>query len=148
MEIARKQLLVVALITAPFVPACATEGGLGRPITGIQGTSYSGLIPPTPGWNMQIGYVHYSGEIGAQREIPIGGLASLGLDATFDMMSATGLYIWDTGEEQLRQPDAESAAGDPLRRRQGQVHPVPDPAVRLQRVPAGQERPGDLFVQG
>lgn len=94
----RRKLLTLVLLAAPLLQAEATEGGIGRPITGLQGTSYSGLIPPTPGWNMQIGYVHYAGEIGGQREIPIGGVASLGLDASFDMLSATGVYIWDTGE--------------------------------------------------
>ena len=65
---------------AAFAPAHATEGAVGRPITGLQAASYSGLIPPTPGWNMQIGYAHYSGDIGGEREIPIGGVSSVGLD--------------------------------------------------------------------
>ena len=79
-------------------PAHATEGAVGRPITGPKVASYSGLIPPTPGWTMQIGYVHYSGDIGGDREIPINDLLTLGLDATFDMLTLTGLYVWDTGE--------------------------------------------------
>lgn len=96
---AKRNLLLAALLgSAAFTPAWATEGGIGRPITGLQGASYSGLIPPTPGFNLQLSYVHYPGEIGGQREIPIGGVAALGLDVSFDMMSATGIYIWDTGE--------------------------------------------------
>lgn len=91
-------LLAGLSTVAAFTSAHATEGAVGRPITGLQAASYSGLIPPTPGWNMQLAYIHYSGEIGGQREIPIGGVSSVGLDATFDMFSITGLYIWDTGE--------------------------------------------------
>ncbi|MET0815835.1 MAG: transporter [Pseudoxanthomonas sp.] len=91
-------LVTLALCALPLPPALATEGGIGRPITGLQGTSFSGIVPPTPGMNMALGYAHYSGEIGASRETPIGGLVSLGLDATFELFSITGLYVWDTGE--------------------------------------------------
>lgn len=87
--------LIAGLIVA--VPAQATEGALGRPVTGMQATSYSGLIPPTPGWNWGVGYLYYSGSISGKREIPlIGGGTSLGLDAEFQLLSATGVYIWDT----------------------------------------------------
>lgn len=93
-----RSALTLMLCVLPLAPAVATEGALGRPITGMQAASYSGLIPPTPGWNMQMAYLYYSGEISGQREIPIGGGSSLGLDATFDMLSVTGLYVWDTGK--------------------------------------------------
>ncbi|MFC3814667.1 transporter [Lysobacter sp. GCM10012299] len=95
----RGSILAAAVGAAAILsPARATEGAVGRPITGLQAASYSGLIPPTPGWNMQIGYAYYSGDIGGEREIPIGGVSSLGLTGTFDLLTVTGLYIWDTGE--------------------------------------------------
>ncbi len=79
-------------------PAMATEGALGRTITGTTVQSYAGVVPPTPGFSAAIGYVHYSGEIGAERATPVNNLLTLGLDADFDMLSVTGLYVWDTGE--------------------------------------------------
>ncbi|MGO4549801.1 transporter [Lysobacter sp. 2RAF19] len=79
-------------------PAHATEGGLGKPITGLQGTSYAGLVPPTPGFNLAIDYIYYSGQIGGQRETPIGRSTAIGLDAQFNLISFTGVYVWPTGE--------------------------------------------------
>src|SRR5262245_53666569 len=81
-----------------MAPAQASEGALGRPITGLQGTSFAGVVPPTPGWNLGISYVYYAGEIGAERETPISGGSALGLDITAQVFSITGVYIWDTGE--------------------------------------------------
>ncbi|MBB1087241.1 transporter [Lysobacter sp. SG-8] len=89
-------LAILALSAAPRVQA--TEGGIGRPITGMQAASYSGLIPPTPGFSTQFSYLHYGGDIGASRETPVGGGAALGLDVSLDLFLATGIYIWDTGE--------------------------------------------------
>lgn len=89
----------IALGCAALVqPAFATEGALGRTITGTNVQSFAGVVPPTPGFNAAIGYVHYSGEISASREVPLNNQLTLGMDATFDMLSVTGLYVWDTGE--------------------------------------------------
>ena len=91
-------LLGVAASFATTKPAHAVEGVLGRTITGTNITSYAGVVPPTPGFTMGMGYVHYSGDIGADRQVPVNNLLTLGLDATFDMFSLTGVYVWDTGE--------------------------------------------------
>mgnify|MGYP003576158741 FL=1 len=88
----------LALACAATLPAMATEGALGRTITGTTVQSFAGVVPPTPGFNAAIAYVHYSGEIGGSREVPVNNLVTLGLDADFDMLSITGLYVWDTGE--------------------------------------------------
>lgn len=94
----KRHLLALVLCAAPLGAAVATEGALGRPITGLQGTSFAGVVPPTPGWNMVVGYYYYSGDIGTQRETPIGGVRAVGLDATFELLSFTGMYVWNTGE--------------------------------------------------
>lgn len=91
-------LSVALALAGACVPAHATEGGLGRPITGLQGTSYAGVVPPTPGFNLAIQYVYYSGQIGAQRETPIGIGTAIGLDAQFELLNFTGIYVWPTGE--------------------------------------------------
>ncbi|RDI97754.1 transporter [Dyella solisilvae] len=89
--------LVIASAIAIAIPAHATEGGLGRPITGLQATSYSGLIPPTPGWTFAVSYAYYDGTISGTREVPLtGGGTSLGLEGRFDLLSLTGVYIWNT----------------------------------------------------
>ena len=87
-------------VTAMFAaaPAHATEGALGRTITGTNITSFAGVVPPTPGFNLLVGYAHYAGEISGERQAPVGNLLTVGMDATFDMLSFTGMYVWDTGE--------------------------------------------------
>ena len=87
-------LLALCATLAP--PAYAVEGGLGRSITGLQVTDYAGVVPPDPGLTMAMGYVYYSGSISADRELPISGVASLGLDADFAMYSLSGVYVWPT----------------------------------------------------
>lgn len=86
--------LACTLLSAP--PARAVEGGLGRPITGMQVTPFAGVIPPTPGMVWQAAYIHYEGDIGASRPVPIGGRLALNLKVDADIGLATGLYIWDT----------------------------------------------------
>ncbi|GAB3368108.1 transporter [Lysobacter rhizosphaerae] len=91
--------MLAALASGTAFSANASEGGLGRPITGMQAGSFAGLVPPTPGWNLGISYLYYAGEIGAARESPIpGGGSALGLNLTAQMFSISAVYIWDTGE--------------------------------------------------
>lgn len=88
--------LVLLAITAA-APALATEGGVGRSITGLQAASYSGLVPPTPGWNWELAYAYYRGDIGGSKEVPLtGGGSSLGIKAEFQLFEAVGMYIWNT----------------------------------------------------
>ena len=94
-----KRLVSAALLVAAAaaVPAFATEGGVGKAITGLQATSYAGLVPPTPGWTWEAAYGYYSGDIGGSKEVPLtGGGSSLGIKAEFQLASAVGLYIWNT----------------------------------------------------
>jgi hypothetical protein len=90
-------LLGVLLAASPFANVLAVEGGLGRSITGLQSTNYAGVVPPEPGWSVALGYAYYSGDIGADRELPISGVAALGLQADFALSSVTGVYVWNTG---------------------------------------------------
>jgi hypothetical protein len=93
----KRVVLWTALLAAfAALPLQATETGVGRSITGLQATSYSGLIPPTPGFTWQYGYAYYSGSISASKEVPIAGTAALGLKAEFQLATITGLYVWNT----------------------------------------------------
>jgi hypothetical protein len=78
--------------------AWATEGAMGRPVTGMQITPYAGVIPPTPGMQWQVGYVYYDGKVEGTREVPIAGQVSLGLEADVNLYLAGGVYIWPTAE--------------------------------------------------
>ncbi|HZF14692.1 MAG TPA: transporter [Steroidobacteraceae bacterium] len=81
---------------APAPRAHAVEGALGHTITGQQITSFAGIIPPDPGFIWQLGYIHYSGDIGGGRETPIGGVRALNLSATADIVAPTAVYVWNT----------------------------------------------------
>ena len=76
--------------------ALAVEGGLGRPISGMQITPYAGLVPPEPGLAVLAGETYYEGSIGGALSVPIAGLlvANLDMKAAFTPISL--LYIWPT----------------------------------------------------
>jgi len=95
----RRLVLCASLLSAFFaLPAHATEGALGRSITGLQITSYVGIVPPESGMQWSLGYAKYDGKIGSSRAAPIAGQVSLGLKADIDLYSATGIFVWPTGE--------------------------------------------------
>jgi len=85
-----------ALILIPLA-ATATEGGIGRPITGQQIYSNAGIIPPTPGLVLTLGSVYFNGDIGNSRQVSVGRVISSGLDVTASYNIATLTYIWNTG---------------------------------------------------
>ncbi|BCT93205.1 hypothetical protein LYSHEL_22280 [Lysobacter helvus] len=89
---------MVACSGAAFAPAHASEGALGRPITGVQGTNFAGVVPATPGFNLSVQYIYYGASIGAEREVPIGGTSALGIDLTAQLLAFSGVYVWPTGE--------------------------------------------------
>lgn len=95
-----KHRILCVLLAAASLPgaASATEGAMGRSITGVQITPYVGIVPPAPGLHVSISYVNYDGGIGARREVPIGGNAALDLHAKVDLYAASFAYIWNTGK--------------------------------------------------
>lgn len=80
----------------PFT-AHSTEGALGRPISGTGVTPDAGVVPPEPGWFVNLAEIYYDGSISAAHSIPIGGKTTLGLDAQVSFTLATLLKVWDTG---------------------------------------------------
>ena len=88
--------LLVLLSLAVASLAGAAEGGLGRPITGMQVVPFAGVIPPDPGFIWQLGYLYYSGDIGGERSVPIGGQLAVDLDLDLSLFTATGIYVWKT----------------------------------------------------
>ena len=53
-------IVLVLTTLVSFAPsAFAVEGGLGRPISGMQITPYAGLVPPEPGLAVLVGETYY-----------------------------------------------------------------------------------------
>jgi len=75
----------------------ATEGGLGRQITGTSVLPNAGIVAPSPITIVNLTQIYFDGTIGAGREVPIGGKASLGLDGKISFTLASLLKTWDTG---------------------------------------------------
>ncbi|WP_087046523.1 SphA family protein [Caballeronia ptereochthonis] len=74
--------------------ARATEGALGRPVTGTSVLSGVGIVPPEPVWIVSLQTVYLDGSIGAGRQVPIAGQSSLGLNAELSLTLASLLKVW------------------------------------------------------
>ncbi len=77
--------------------AQATEGGLGRPISGTGVQEDAGLVPPIPIWAVALGSIYQDASIGASRQVPIAGQISLGIHSDLSLTTATMAKVWDTG---------------------------------------------------
>ncbi|MCK9818511.1 transporter [Pseudomonas sp. MAFF 302046] len=76
----------------------ASEGGVGRPITGQQIYSNAGIIPPEPGWVMSLTSIYYDGELKGSRQVPIIGGLSAGLKMKVSYTMGNFTRVWDTGK--------------------------------------------------
>jgi hypothetical protein len=76
----------------------AMEGGVGKPITGLQVIQYGAIIPPHPGWVFAINPAFYFGSLGGEVQTPIAGQLALGVDADigFGMFGITRIWKTDT----------------------------------------------------
>src|SRR6476660_7669718 len=87
----------VLTLCVSFAPrALAVEGGLGRPISGMQIAPFAGVIPPEPGLAVATGDTYYEGSIGASRTVPIAGLLVANVDMKASFTPIALLYIWPT----------------------------------------------------
>lgn len=91
--------LLATMMLAPL-GAAATEGGIGRPITGQQVTSDAGIVPPTPGFALTLASIYFSGDIDGSRQVSIGRVISAGVDVTAGYNIANLTYVWNTGPGQ------------------------------------------------
>jgi hypothetical protein len=74
--------------------AVATEGGAGHYLPGAVATLID-LAPTQPGWVIEPIYLHYEGDAGTEKELPVAGLDALGLKATLDAALIGGFYTFD-----------------------------------------------------
>ncbi len=85
------------VLTLLAAPAWATEGGVGRPITGMQITPYAGIVPPEPGLTVSFSSIYYDASRSRDQAIPIGGRLEGGLDMQVSYNLLNAVYVWDTG---------------------------------------------------
>ncbi|MDR5753912.1 MULTISPECIES: hypothetical protein [unclassified Caballeronia] len=64
------------------MPVRATEGGVGRPITGMQPTPEAGVVPPASDWIVTLAIIYYEGSLGSSRTLPVAGTITAGLTYT------------------------------------------------------------------
>ncbi|MEJ8851768.1 transporter [Variovorax rhizosphaerae] len=79
------------------IAAHATEGGLGRPVSGTTVQANGGIVPPAPIWAVNFSEIYLNGSIGGDRQVPVLRQTSIGIDAKISFTLATVLKVWDTG---------------------------------------------------
>lgn len=86
--------LVALAAVAPH--ANATEGALGRPVSGTGVQPNAGVVSPEPIWAVNFAEIYFDGNIGGSRQAPIAGTTSLGLNGELSFTLATLLRTWKT----------------------------------------------------
>lgn len=95
--------LVGALAALPLLMpsvADATEGALGRPISGSSVSPNIGIIPVEPAWIFNFNQIHFEGSLTGNRPVPIAGQISAGIDADLDFSMLTVMKVWALKTEQ------------------------------------------------
>src|ERR1051326_7224495 len=105
--------IILALTTFVLLApsAYAVEGGMQRPISGMQIAPFAGVIPPEPGFAVATSEIYYSGSIGGAANVEIGGLLVANVDVKASFTPITLLYIWPTPTKTW---NFASAVGFPL----------------------------------
>lgn len=86
-----------ALAMLAAAPGHATEGALGRQITGTTVQPNAGIVSPEPITVVNLSEIYLDGKIKGSRETPVGGNTTLGLDGEVSFTLATLMKTWDTG---------------------------------------------------
>ena len=98
--------------------ALGVEGGMQRPISGMQIAPFAGVIPPEPGFAVATSEIYYSGSIGGATNVPIANLFVANVDVKASFTPITLLYIWPTPTKAW---NFASAVGFPLAWVQGEA---------------------------
>lgn len=73
------RLSFALLLTTSIVQnALAVEGGIGRPITGMQVQPYNAILPAENGGVLTLSSIYYDGGISKSKEVPIIGQLKCG----------------------------------------------------------------------
>ncbi|SAK46155.1 meta-pathway phenol degradation-like protein [Caballeronia catudaia] len=93
----RNRLRLAMLAIVPMLGAgnaSATEGALGRPVAGTSVLSGIGIVPTEPVWIANLETVYLDGSIGGDRQVPIAGQRSLGIDGELSLTLVSLLKVW------------------------------------------------------
>jgi len=86
----------VTVLSLCVTRAFAVEGGLGRPISGMQIAPLAAVLPPEPGLAVATGETYYEGSIGGGLNVPIAGLLVANVDMKASFTPIALFYIWPT----------------------------------------------------
>lgn len=81
-------------LLAVAVEAHATEGAVGRPVTGTGVVRGQGVVPPTP-YVVGLNVVQYSGSMDHRGSVPIAGQVAVGIEPQFWLAAVQLLHIWN-----------------------------------------------------
>ena len=95
----KKLLLASALSILSWQSIYATEGGIGRPITGMQVLPLNGLLPVQEGGVLSLSSIYYDGNFERSRSVPIIGTLTGGLDYAVSYNFLNGVFVWNTNEK-------------------------------------------------
>lgn len=82
-----------------FQNVYAVEGGVGRPITGMQVQPLNGLLPIQEGGVLTYSSIYYDGKFERSRNAPIVGELTGGLDYAISYNMLNGVFVWNTSEK-------------------------------------------------
>lgn len=86
----------VAALLLSTTAAQATEGALGRPVTGTGVLPFGAVVPPDGTVAGNVAMIYLDGDVGGSRQVPIAGNASVGLDAKIFFAMGTVMKVWPT----------------------------------------------------
>ncbi|WP_346838399.1 transporter [Microbulbifer sp. SAOS-129_SWC] len=86
--------LLASALLAVASTAGATEGGIGYYVPGTTATLID-RAPTQAGWVVEPMYLNYSGDFGANVDVPIAGVVAAGIDVNLDAVTAGALYTFD-----------------------------------------------------
>src|SRR4030095_10807162 len=96
-KLVKNGIIIVLILAFSLAPsASGVEGGLGRPISGMQIAPFAGVVPPEPGLAVAVGETYYEGSIGGGLSVPIAGLLVANVDMKASFTPISLLYIWPT----------------------------------------------------
>lgn len=90
-----RMLPVLGFVSAPL---WASEGGMGRPITGMQAYSAAAFLPSEPGWIFSVSSIYYQGDIEHGRTVPVLGQVSKGMETALSYNLASIKYVWNNSD--------------------------------------------------
>lgn len=95
----KKTSIGILIAISSIQSALAVEGGIGRPITGMQVQPLNGLLPIEEGGVLTLSSIYYDGNFERTRSAPIAGELTGGLDYGVSYNMLNGVFVWNTNEK-------------------------------------------------